>query len=45
MLELPADHQPPDSSAPRPVFGRGTLIAVGVWACVFVVFVVLGLRS
>jgi len=44
MLELPADHQPPAVET-RPVFSRGTLIAVGIWAWVFVVFTVLGLQS
>ena len=29
----------------RPAFSTGTLIAVGVWACVFAAFVVLGLQS
>jgi hypothetical protein len=43
MLELPADNQP--SAEARPVFSRGTLIALGVWAWVFVVFTVLGLQS
>ena len=44
MLDLPADNQPP-ATENRPVFARGTLIALGIWAWVFVVFVVLGLQS
>ena len=45
MLESPAET--PNRAAPetRPSFGTGTLIAVGVWATVFVTFAVLGLRT
>jgi len=32
-------------SAVRPTVSPGVLIAVGVWACTFVVFIVLGLQS
>jgi len=45
MLELPVENQTPAAPESRPFFGPGTLIAVGVWVCVFVTFAVLGLRS
>jgi hypothetical protein len=32
-------------SAPAAFTSTGTLIAVGVWACLFSVFIVLGLNS
>jgi hypothetical protein len=43
MLEVPAA-TPPPAPETRPVFSRGTLIALGLWAWVFVVFTVLGLQ-
>jgi hypothetical protein len=45
MLDDPAEQPMPAATASRPVFAPGTLIAVGVWACIFAAFVVLGLRS
>ncbi|SDR67090.1 hypothetical protein [Opitutus sp. GAS368] len=45
MLDDPAEQPLPSVTASRPAFPPGTLIAVGVWACVFATFIVLGLRS
>jgi len=45
MLDDPAEQPLPAVTASRPVFAPATLIAVGVWACVFAAFVVLGLQS
>ena len=45
MLDDPAEQPLPLVTASRPGFSPGTLIAVGVWACVFATFVVLGLKS
>ncbi len=45
MLDLPADKQTSAVPENRPVFATGTLIFVGVWACVFAAFIALGLRS
>ena len=45
MLDDPAEQPLPLDTASRPALSSGTLIAVGVWACLFVVFVMLGLQS
>jgi len=45
MLDDPAEQPLPTVTASRPALTSGTLIAVGVWACLFAVFVLLGLRS
>lgn len=45
MLDDAAEQPMPTATASRPAFSSGTLIAVGVWACLFAAFVVLGLRS
>jgi len=39
----PSESRP--DSAPAAFTSTGTLIAVGVWACLFCVFIVLGLNS
>ncbi len=45
MLDDPAEQPLPVTSDHRLALAPGTLIAVGVWACVFAAFVVLGLQS
>ena len=45
MLDDPAEQPLPTVTASRPALTPGTLIAVGVWASVFALFVVLGLQS
>jgi hypothetical protein len=45
MLDDPAEQPLPVVTASRQAFSPGTLIAVGVWACLFAVFIVLGLNS
>ena len=45
MLDDPAEQPLPLVSVSRPVFSPGALIALGIWACVFAAFIVLGLRS
>jgi len=42
MSQSPSESQP--VSAP-PTVTSGTLIAVSVWACLFAVFIMLGLQS
>jgi uncharacterized OsmC-like protein len=42
MSQSSSESQP---ATTRPGFSPGTLIAVGLWACVFAIFIVLGLRS
>lgn len=44
MSQSPTESQPV-ASAPAAFTTPGTLIAVGVWACLFVLFIVLGLNS
>ncbi len=43
MSQSPSESQPP--SAPAAFATPGTLIALGVWACLFALFIVLGLNS
>ncbi|GEM_PF-1960116 len=45
MLDDPAEQPLPVVTASRLAFSPGTLIAVGVWACLFATFIVLGLNS
>lgn len=45
MLDDPAEQPMPLATDNRLALAPGTLIAVGVWACVFAAFVVLGLQS
>ena len=42
MSSSTSESQPP---AARLAFTSGTLIAVGIWACLFALFIVLGLQS
>ncbi len=44
MLDDPAEQPLPIVTDTRLAFAPGTLIAVGVWACAFAAFVVLGLQ-
>jgi hypothetical protein len=43
MSQSPSESQP--ASAPAAFTTPGTLIALGVWACLFALFIVLGLNS
>ncbi len=43
MSQSPTESQP--ASAPAAFATTGTLIAIGVWACLFALFIVLGLNS
>lgn len=43
MAQSPSESQA--TSTPAAFATPGTLIAVGVWACLFTVFIVLGLNS
>jgi hypothetical protein len=43
MSQAPSESQP--SATPAAFATPGTLIALGVWACLFAVFIVLGLNS
>lgn len=43
MSPVPTESQP--ASAPAAFATPGTLLALGVWACLFAVFIVLGLNS
>lgn len=43
MSQSPTESQP--AAAPAAFTTPGTLIAVAVWACLFTVFIVLGLQS
>ncbi|HEY0864951.1 MAG TPA: hypothetical protein VGD97_12670 [Lacunisphaera sp.] len=45
MLDDPAEQPLPVASAPAAFATPGTLIAIGVWACLFALFIVLGLNS
>ena len=45
MLDDPAEQPLPVVTDSRLAFSPGTLIAVGVWACLFTAFIVLGLNS
>ncbi len=45
MLDDPAERHLPIATDTRPALAPGTLVAVGVWACVFAAFIVLGLQS
>jgi hypothetical protein len=43
MSQSPTESQP--AAAPAAFTTPGTLIAIGVWACLFALFIVLGLNS
>jgi len=45
MLDDPAEQPLPVAATPAAFATPGTLIAVGVWACLFALFIVLGLNS
>ncbi len=44
MSQSPSESQPA-VSAPAAFATPGTLIAIGVWACLFALFIVLGLNA
>jgi hypothetical protein len=45
MSHSPIESSSPAPSAPAAFTTPGTLVAVGVWACLFALFIVLGLNS
>lgn len=45
MLDDPAEQPLPVVTDTRLAFSPGTRLAIGVWACLFTLFIVLGLNS
>ncbi len=41
----PSPSESPTTAAPAAFATPGTLVAIGVWACLFTLFIVLGLLS